>query len=150
MTTIPQTSTMYPTEACLSYDRVFRDQTDVKHHFNWAGDNIRLCNETFSGRTAPKPVVTVTPPLVKASSFPVSHHGFPQPRLSPSKPHRRMDNCAWASMMLPCFCLCKATLLIPCHLPDALLQCPRALDFWKGNFPNPSQTSRDTRPSTKH
>ena len=55
MANILQTSTTYPVDACLAYDRVFRAQAHLKLSFNWGSDNMKLWNDKFSGRAKPKP-----------------------------------------------------------------------------------------------
>ena len=54
MASILKSSTNYPVKACLSYDRVFHAQANLKPLFIWAGDNTRLWNDKFSGWAVPK------------------------------------------------------------------------------------------------
>ena len=87
----------YPTEACLSYDKVFQF---MEHNILWQGSpqtlwSLKHC-EDFQLSSEP----SQAPPTLPISS----------------KPHRRMRNCSWAKIepeALLCFGLCKATPLLP-------------------------------------
>ena len=151
MATIVQTSTTYPTEACLSYDRVFRAQAHLKPHFNWAGDNNRLWNEKFSGRAVPKPCGHCTtipsehpqPP----SEQPHGPTALPPPLKSP---HKEGELCMGFNLGRCSVPLCaRPHLCYRCNLSHPLLQCPRARGFLKGKFPVSSQSFKGPRTSSQ-
>ena len=138
---------MYPTEACLSYDKVFRA---LKLHFIWMGDNTRLWNKMFSGRAVPKHCGHCNP--THGEGFQLSSEPSQVPPTLPisCKPHRRMGNCSWASIepeALLCFCLCKATPLLPVPSITYSAPVPKSLGLLEREVLNPSQGAR---PFTQH
>ena len=108
MATIVQTSTTYPTEACLSYDRVFRAQAHLKPYFNRASDNNRLWNEKFSGRAVPKPCGHCTSIPMERPQLPSEQPHAPTalPRPLPSKHHTKRENYAWVLIWGTVLSLC--------------------------------------------
>ena len=150
MATRVQTSTTYPTEACLSYDRVFRTQAHLKPHFNWAGDNNRLWNEKFSGRGVPKPCGHCTSILMVPPQLPSKQLHAPTALPPPLKtPHKEGELCMGFNLGRCSVFLCaRPQLCYRCHLSHPLLQCPSARGFLKGKFPV-SQSSKGPRTSSQ-
>ena len=136
MASILQTSSNYPVEACLSYDRVFRAQAHLKPQFNWAGDNTRLWNDKFSGRAAPKLGNSTATELLDTVKFQSSVK--PPPKDGELCMGFNLGRCSISACPRPHLCY-------RCHYSHPLLQCPKARCFLKGKSSGVSNSSQATR-----
>ena len=136
MASILQTSSNYPVEACLSYDRVFRAQAHLKPHFNWAGDNTRLWNDKFSGRAAPKSGNSTATELLDTVKSQASVK--PPPKDGELCMGFNLGRCSISACPRPHLCY-------RCHYSHPLLQCPKARGFLKGKSSGVSNSSQATR-----
>ena len=144
---ILQTSTNYPVEACLSYDRVFRAQAHLKPQFNWASDNTRLWNDKFSGRAAPRPCSTCSSIShisheCHHTSAEVKNPNRPDP-LKP--PQREGELCMGFNLGRCSITACsRPHLCYRCHFSHPLMQCRKARGFLKGKSSLPTRGPRST------
>ena len=118
MAIIVQTSTTYPTEACLSYDRVCRAKPISSHTLTGQGITTGSGMRSSQVGQLPSPGGTVPPPPASVPSLPANNHIFPLPCPLPSKHHTKREKYAWVSIWGVALFLC-----VPDHTSVTTVTC---------------------------